>query len=182
MVSNTDSQRRQWMRSGRRSQGCLCERVVVWHLRTLSKGHVDVVTGEWVAVGTVCVCVWGERESVCICASMEEAAMGMREMTWWQYVLLVVLEGYEIEAPVRRNWMPVTHGEVVMAMEAGVWEGWRCRGRRGSGAGAARCTVPGLLGAIGSSVMDGGGQQLRQSHWRTSCPFGFSPLQSPRWF
>lgn len=43
------------MRSGRRRQGCLCERVLVWHPRTLSKGHVDVVTGEWVAVGVVCV-------------------------------------------------------------------------------------------------------------------------------
>ena len=55
------------MRSGRRRQGCLCERVLVWHPRTLSKGHVDVVTGEWVAVGIVCVCVGGrERERVCV--------------------------------------------------------------------------------------------------------------------
>lgn len=114
MVSNTDSQRREWTRSGRHSRGCLCERVLMWHPGTLSKGHVDVVTGEWVAVASICVCV-----HVCICASMEEAAMKMREMTWWQDVLLVVLEGWEIEAPVMRNQMPVTHGGVVMAVEVG---------------------------------------------------------------
>ena len=29
---------------------------------------------------------------------------------WWQYVPLVVLGGWQIEAPVRWNWMPVTPG------------------------------------------------------------------------
>lgn len=43
--------------------------------------------------------------------------------------------------------MPVTHGGMVMAAEAG---GGRHRGQ--GGAGAARCT--GLLGAIGSPVID----------------------------
>lgn len=50
--------------------------------------------------------------------------------------------------------------------------GWEVRGGQG-GAGAAQCT--GLLGAIGSPVIDRGGQQLRQSHWRTLCPFALSP-------
>lgn len=45
----------------------------------------------------------------------------------------------------------------------------RCVGQ--GGAGAALCTGP--LGAIGSPVIDWGGQQLRQSHWQTLCPFGF---------
>ena len=61
----------------------------MWHPKALSKGHVDVVTGEWVAVCNVCVCVCvcvcvggqRERESVFICASMEEAAVGIREMS-----------------------------------------------------------------------------------------------------
>lgn len=48
------------------------------------------------------------------------------------------------------------------------------RGGQG-GAGAAQCT--GLLGAIGSPVIDRGGQQLRQSHWRTLCPFALSPYK-----
>ncbi len=52
----------------------------MWHLKALSKGHVDVVTGEWVAVGPVYVCEGG-RASTCISASMEEAAMGMRQMS-----------------------------------------------------------------------------------------------------
>lgn len=60
--------------------------------------------------------------------------------------------------------MPVTHGGLVMAGAGG-----RCAGQ--GGAGAALCT--GLLGAIGSPVIDRGGQQLRQSHWQTLCPFGF---------
>lgn len=68
--------------------------------------------------------------------------------------------------------MPVTHGEGgVMAVEVG---GGR-RGARKGGARAAQCT--GLLGAIGSPVMDRGGQQLRQSHCQTLCPFGFSPFK-----
>lgn len=68
----------------------VCVEVLVWHPRTLSKGHIDVVTGEWVAVGCVCVCLCvhvcvrreRERENVCICASVgEEVAVGMREMS-----------------------------------------------------------------------------------------------------
>lgn len=39
---------------------------MVWHPRTLSKGHVDVVTGEWVAVVTVCVRGGGKRVHMCI--------------------------------------------------------------------------------------------------------------------
>lgn len=62
--------------------------------------------------------------------------------------------------------MPVTHGRVVMAVEA------RGCGKVGWGLHSA----PGLLGAIGNAVIDRGGQELRQSHWRTSCPFGFSPF------
>lgn len=56
------------------------------HSRTLSKGHVDVVTGEWAAVVSVCACVCVcvhacvGRESISICAPMEEAAVGMRKM------------------------------------------------------------------------------------------------------
>lgn len=34
------------------------------HSRTLSKGHVDVVTGEWAAVVSVCACV---HVRVCAC-------------------------------------------------------------------------------------------------------------------
>lgn len=37
----------------------------MWHPKALSKGHVDVVTGEWVAVATVCV--RGERQHVHMC-------------------------------------------------------------------------------------------------------------------
>lgn len=61
--------------------------------------------------------------------------------------------------------MPVTHGGVVvavvvvMAVEAEEWKVWGWV----VAAGAAQCT--GLLGAIGSRVIDRGGQQLRQSHW-----------------
>lgn len=70
--------------------------------------------------------------------------------------------------------MPVTHGGVVMAADTGVGVGGGRSGRQG-GAGAAQCT--GLLGAIGSPVIDRGGQQLRQSQWRTLCPLGFSPFK-----
>lgn len=56
------------------------------HSRTLTKGHVDVVTGEWAAVVSVCACVCVYvhacvgRERISICAPMEEAAVGMRKM------------------------------------------------------------------------------------------------------
>lgn len=35
----------------------------------------------------------------------------------------------------------------------------------------------GLLGAIGCLVIDRSGQQLRHSHQRTPCPFGFGPYK-----
>lgn len=37
------------------------------HSRTLSKGHVDVVTGEWAAVVSVCACVRGKRAHKHMC-------------------------------------------------------------------------------------------------------------------
>ncbi|TNN63428.1 hypothetical protein EYF80_026384 [Liparis tanakae] len=78
MVSNTDSQRREGTRSGRHSRGCLCERVLMWHPGTLSKGH-----------------------------------------------------GWEIEAPVMRNWMPVTHAGVVMVVETSTDKGLKASEVRG---------------------------------------------------
>lgn len=44
------------------------------HPRTLSKGHVDVVTGEWVADASVHVCVCGKRE----CVNMRSYVGGSR--------------------------------------------------------------------------------------------------------
>lgn len=45
---------------------------MLWHLRTLSKGHIDVVTGEWAAFALVCVPIASQS----ICTSIKEAAVG----------------------------------------------------------------------------------------------------------
>lgn len=119
--------------------------------------------------------VAGSRLWLCVCECVEEAVVGMREMSWWQYVLLVVLEGWKKKAPVRRNRMPVSHGGVEMAVEAveGL-EGWGWGGEKT----AWRLHIAhGLLGAIGSAVIDRGGRRLWQYNHPMLCPFGFSASQ-----